>query len=56
MVGDSEVHDIAGAHAAGMRAVLLLKTPARAATTADTVIAALDELGGALRSMGLYWS
>jgi HAD superfamily hydrolase (TIGR01662 family) len=56
MVGDSEVHDIAGAHAAGMRAVLVRKTPARAATAADAVIAALDELSGALRSMGLYWS
>jgi putative hydrolase of the HAD superfamily len=56
MVGDSEVHDIAGAHAAGMRAVLLRKTPARAATAADAVIVALGELSDALRSMGLYWS
>jgi putative hydrolase of the HAD superfamily len=56
MVGDSEVHDIAGAHAAGMRAVLLRKTAARAATAADAVIAALGELTDALRSMGLYWS
>jgi HAD superfamily hydrolase (TIGR01509 family) len=56
MVGDSEVHDIAGAHAAGMRAVLLCKTGARAHTEADAVIAALGELTDALRSMGLYWS
>jgi HAD superfamily hydrolase (TIGR01662 family) len=56
MVGDSEVHDIAGAHAAGMRAVLLRKTRARAASAADAVIATLVDLTGALRSMGLYWS
>jgi HAD superfamily hydrolase (TIGR01549 family) len=56
MVGDSEVHDIAGAHAAGVRAVLLRKTGARAASEADAVIAALGELTNALRSMGLYWS
>ena len=56
MVGDSEVHDIAGAHAAGMRAVLLCKTGAHAHTAADSVIIALGDLTDALRSMGLYWS
>jgi HAD superfamily hydrolase (TIGR01662 family) len=56
MVGDSELHDVAGAHAAGMRAVLLRKTRARAASAADAVIATLGELTDALRSMGLYWS
>jgi HAD superfamily hydrolase (TIGR01549 family) len=56
MVGDSEVHDIAGAHAAGMRAVLLRTTRARAASSADAVITTLAELSSALRSMGLYWS
>jgi HAD superfamily hydrolase (TIGR01662 family) len=56
MVGDSEVQDIAGAHAAGMRAVLLRTTRACAASTADAVIATLGELIDALRSMGLYWS
>jgi len=56
MVGDSEVHDIAGARAAGMLAVLLRKTGAQAHTAADAVIAALGELIDALRSMGLYWS
>ena len=42
MVGDSEVHDIAGAHAAGMRAVLLRSPGTRARSAADAVIAALD--------------
>jgi HAD superfamily hydrolase (TIGR01509 family) len=56
MVGDSEVHDIAGAHAAGMRAVLLRETGAHAHSEADAVITALGELTDALRSMGLYWS
>jgi len=55
MVGDSEVHDIAGAHAAGMRAVLLRSPGTRARSAADAVIAKLDELTGALRSIGLYW-
>jgi HAD superfamily hydrolase (TIGR01662 family) len=56
MVGDSEVHDIAGAHATGMRAVLLCKTGAHPHTEADAVIAALGEMTDALQSMGLYWS
>jgi HAD superfamily hydrolase (TIGR01509 family) len=56
MVGDSEVHDIAGAHAAGMRAVLLRETGAHAHSEADAVITALGEVTDALRSMGLYWS
>jgi putative hydrolase of the HAD superfamily len=54
MVGDSEAHDIAGAHGAGMRAVLLRPTGARVRSAADAVIAKLTELPGALRSMGLY--
>jgi HAD superfamily hydrolase (TIGR01549 family) len=56
MVGDSEVHDIAGAHAAGMRAVLLRGAGAHAHSEADAVITVLGELTDALRSMGLYWS
>ena len=55
MVGDSEVHDVGGAHAAGMRAVLLRRSGTRARSAADAVIAALDQLTGALRSIGLYW-
>jgi HAD superfamily hydrolase (TIGR01509 family) len=55
MVGDSESHDIAGAHAAGMRAVLLRRRATDAATAADAVIAALDDLIVALWDMGLYW-
>ncbi len=54
MVGDSEAADIAGAHAAGMRAVLIRRGGSRAAGVADAVIAALRELPGALRNMGLY--
>ena len=54
MVGDSEAADIAGAHAAGMRAVLIRRGGVRAAGVADAVIAALRELPGALRNMGLY--
>ena len=56
MVGDSEAQDIAGAHAAGMRAVLLCRNGAHARSAADAVIAALAELTGALRDMGLYWT
>jgi putative hydrolase of the HAD superfamily len=55
MVGDSEVHDIAGAHAAGMRAVLLRRSDANASGTADAVIGSLSELTVALRDIGLYW-
>jgi putative hydrolase of the HAD superfamily len=55
MVGDSEVHDIAGAHGAGMCAVLLRRTGARTHSGADAVIAALAELPDTLRSIGLYW-
>jgi HAD superfamily hydrolase (TIGR01509 family) len=55
MVGDSEAADIAGAHAAGMRAVLVSRSGARAPSEADAVIAALRELPGALRNMGIYW-
>jgi putative hydrolase of the HAD superfamily len=54
MVGDSEAADIAGAHAAGMRAVLIRKDGRRGTGDADAVIAALRELPGALRNMGLY--
>lgn len=54
MVGDSEVADIAGAHAAGMRAVLINRHGAHRASEADAEIAALRELPGALRDMGIY--
>jgi putative hydrolase of the HAD superfamily len=54
MVGDSEAADIAGAHAAGMRAVLVRRGGSRDSGDADAVIAALRELPGALRNMGLY--
>jgi len=54
MVGDSESADIAGAHAAGMRAVLISRSGRRGSSRADAVIAALRELPGALRNMGIY--
>jgi HAD superfamily hydrolase (TIGR01549 family) len=54
MVGDSEAADIAGAHAAGLRAVLLSRSGQRGSGQADAVIAALHELPGALRNMGIY--
>jgi HAD superfamily hydrolase (TIGR01549 family) len=56
MVGDSEAADIAGAHAAGLRAVLLSRSGQRGSGEADAVIAALHELPGALRNMGIYWN
>jgi putative hydrolase of the HAD superfamily len=55
MVGDSETHDIAGAHAAGMRAVLVSGRGAPVVSAANAVIRELGELPGALRNMGLYW-
>lgn len=54
MVGDREAADIAGAHAAGMRAVLIRRGGSRDSGDADAVIAALRELPGVLRNMGLY--
>jgi putative hydrolase of the HAD superfamily len=54
MVGDREATDIAGAHAAGMRAVLINRHGVRGASGADAEIAALRELPGALRDMGIY--
>lgn len=54
MVGDSEAADIAGARAAGMRAVLIRRGGRSGTGDADAVIAALRELPGALRNMGLY--
>ena len=54
MVGDSETVDIAGARAAGLHAVLLSRTGDRGSGEADAVIAALRELPGALRNMGIY--
>lgn len=54
MVGDSVAADIAGAHAAGMRAVLIRRSADGTSGDADEVIAALHELRGALRNMGLY--
>ncbi len=56
MVGDSEAADIAGAHAAGMRAVLIRRSADGISGDADEVIAALHELPGALRNMGLYFN
>jgi putative hydrolase of the HAD superfamily len=55
MVGDREATDIAGAHAAGMRAVLINRRGEHGASGADAEIAALRELPGALRDMGIYW-
>jgi HAD superfamily hydrolase (TIGR01549 family) len=55
MVGDREATDIAGAHAAGMRAVLINRHGERGASGADAEIAALRELPGALRDLGIYW-
>jgi len=54
MVGDSETADIAGAHAAGMRVVLLDRSGDRGSSEADAVISALRALPGALRNMGIY--
>jgi HAD superfamily hydrolase (TIGR01509 family) len=54
MVGDSEAADVAGAHAAGMRAVLLSRSGDDGSSAADAVIATLLELPGALRNMGIY--
>ncbi|HEY6470274.1 MAG TPA: HAD family hydrolase [Candidatus Dormibacteraeota bacterium] len=55
MVGDSEASDIAGAHAAGMRAVLLRRSGADAPTAADAVVSTLSDVPVALRDIGLYW-
>jgi putative hydrolase of the HAD superfamily len=54
MVGDSEAADVAGAHAAGMRAVLLSRSGDDGSSAGDAVIASLRELPGALRNMGIY--
>ena len=54
MVGDSETTDIVGAHAAGLRAVLVSRSGEHGSGVADAVIAALRELPGALRNMGIY--
>jgi HAD superfamily hydrolase (TIGR01509 family) len=55
MVGDSETHDIAGAHGAGMRAVLLRRSGGDAPSEADAVVTALSEVPVAFRDIGLYW-
>lgn len=55
MVGDSETADVTGAHAAGMRAVLIRRSGDSGSGDADAVIAALRELPGALRNMCLYF-
>jgi putative hydrolase of the HAD superfamily len=55
MVGDSEANDIAGAHASGMRAVLLRRKGGGAASKADAVINALSDVPVAFRHIGLYW-
>jgi HAD superfamily hydrolase (TIGR01662 family) len=54
MVGDSEAADVAGAHAAGLRAVLLSRRGDSGDSEADAVIAALRALPGALRDMRIY--
>jgi HAD superfamily hydrolase (TIGR01549 family) len=54
MVGDSEVHDIAGAHGVGMRAVLLDRAGTHRSSEADAVIGTLEELTGAARDIGIY--
>jgi putative hydrolase of the HAD superfamily len=54
VVGDSEAADVAGAHAAGMRAVLLSRSGDDGSSAGEAVIAALRELPGALRNMGIY--
>ena len=54
MVGDSETADVAGAHAAGMRAVLLSRSGDSGSSGADAGISALRRLPGALRNMGIY--
>ena len=55
MVGDSETHDIAGARAAGMRAVLLRRSGGDSPSEADAVITALSDVPVAFRDIGLYW-
>ncbi len=55
MVGDSEASDIAGAHAAGLRAVLLRRNGEDAPTTADAVVSTLSDVPVAFRDIGLYW-
>jgi putative hydrolase of the HAD superfamily len=55
MVGDSETHDIAGAHDAGMRAVLVRRHDATVASAADAIVSALSEVTVAFRDIGLYW-
>ncbi len=54
MVGDEPAADIAGAHAAGMRAVLVRRDGNPGTGDAGAVIAALRDLPGALRNMALY--
>ena len=55
MVGDSETHDIAGAHASGMRTVLLRRGGEDAPSKADAVVRALSDVPVAFRNIGLYW-
>lgn len=55
VVGDSETHDIAGAHASGMRAVLLRRDGSDAASAADAVVSTLRDVPVAFRDIGLYW-
>lgn len=55
MVGDSEANDIAGAHAVGMRAVLLCRSSGGGPSEADAVINALGDVPVAFQNIGLYW-
>jgi HAD superfamily hydrolase (TIGR01509 family) len=55
MVGDSEANDIAGAHGAGMRAVLLRRGGGDAPSEGDAVVTALGDVPGAFQEIGLYW-
>ena len=55
MVGDSEANDIAGAHAVGMRAVLLCRSGGGGPSEADAVITALGDVPVAFQNIGLYW-
>ena len=53
MVGDSERDDVDGAHAAGMRAVLLQRDPERApSSVADATIRGLPEIPRMLKEFG----
>ncbi len=52
MVGDHEVYDVAGARAAGLRAVLVDRTGTVAGSAADAVVRSLSELPQVLGELG----